>query len=403
MPLDLLALHGGLQPRDQNKVFNRAPPGRTKVILSTNIAETSITIPDCTTVIDSCREKQSSYDPVNRMPLLLEHFAAKSSLKQRRGRAGRVQAGTCYKLISRATHDGLPEHGTPEIHRCALDQTLLSLLFLGVENGSGNFFQTLLDPPNHAAVDSATLSLQKLGAITPPDVDNQVSLTPLGIHLACIPAPPPVGKIMILGSILGCRSAALAMAAGMSAGRTPFIRVENFSRRGIEMGDTIEDMKRQRTIEARKDLFRTVGNSDHAMLAAAYLQWDSSVGPERRSYCDLMGLNLNGMNDIKQLVNQLHLSLATAGYDATEESDRNSRSWRIIRACCVAALAPSQLVRVHRPSAKYAETIGGAKERMARPGSLRFSFKPHAMTRGPIPVIVKQTDRIARQCIIIME
>lgn len=372
VPVDLLPLHGGLQPRDQNKVFNLAPPGRTKVILSTNIAETSITIPDCTIVVDSCREKQSSFDPVNRMPLLLESFAAKASLKQRRGRAGRVQAGTCYKLISRATYDGLQEHGTPEIHRCALDQTLLSLLFLGIENGSGNFFQTLLDPPNQDSVDAATLSLQKLGAITSPDVDNQVSLTPLGTHLARIPAPPPVGKIMILGSILGCRSAALAMAAGMSVGRTPFIRVDNFARRGIGIDDTIEDMKRQRTIEARKELFRTVGNSDHALLAAAYLQWDSSVGPERRRYCDLMGLSFNGMHDMRQLVNQLHLSLTAAGYGSTEEADRNSKSWRIIRACSVAALAPSQLVRVHRPSTKYAETIGGAKEKDGEAKELAF-------------------------------
>lgn len=111
--IDLLPLHGGLQTTDQNKIFSPARSGRTKVIVSTNIAETSITIPDCTFVVDSCREKQSSYDPVNRMPILSERFAAKANLKQRRGRAGRVQAGTCYKLIARATYDGLEEHGTP--------------------------------------------------------------------------------------------------------------------------------------------------------------------------------------------------------------------------------------------------------------------------------------------------
>ena len=114
IPIDLLPLHGGLQPREQNKIFIPGPAGRTKVIVSTNIAETSITIPDCTFVVDSCREKQSSYDPVNRMPILSEHFAAKANLKQRRGRAGRVQAGTCYKLISRDTYDGLMSTGPPK-------------------------------------------------------------------------------------------------------------------------------------------------------------------------------------------------------------------------------------------------------------------------------------------------
>ena len=194
MSIQILPLHGGLQPRDQNLVFRRSPSGCTKVILSTNVAETSITIPDCTIVIDSCREKQSSYDPVNRMPLLLERFASQASLKQRRGRAGRVQKGTCYKLISKPTYSKLPMHGTPEIHRCALDQTLLSLMFLGVERGSGNFLRTLLDPPSQQSLDSAIVSLQRVGAVSDHNAAGKIDLTPLGMHLAGIPAPPTVGK-----------------------------------------------------------------------------------------------------------------------------------------------------------------------------------------------------------------
>jgi len=94
----ILPLHGGLQPREQKRVFDPSDYGTTKVILSTNVAETSITIPDCTIVIDTAREKQSSYDPSNRMPLLVEKFACRDSLKQRRGRAGRVRPGSCYKV-----------------------------------------------------------------------------------------------------------------------------------------------------------------------------------------------------------------------------------------------------------------------------------------------------------------
>ena len=188
----LLPLHGGLQPQEQNKVFRKAS-GQVKCILSTNVAETSITIPDCTVVIDACREKQASYDPVNRMPLLLDQFASKASLKQRRGRAGRVRKGKCYKLISKATFSKLAEHTAPEISRCALDQTLLSLLFLGVEDGSGRFLRNLLDPPSQKSVDSASVSLERLGAMDKIATDK-FCLTPLGIHLAGIPAPPTVGK-----------------------------------------------------------------------------------------------------------------------------------------------------------------------------------------------------------------
>ena len=251
----LLPLHGGLQPKDQNLVFRPDGVGSTKVILSTNVAETSVTIPDCTVVIDTAREKQSSYDPTNRMPLLVEHFASKASLKQRRGRAGRVREGTCYKLISRSTHSKLREHGEPEIQRCALDQTILSSLFLGVENGSGSFMQTLLDPPSRQSMDAAVFSLRKVGAVEPDGQGRDLRLTPLGVHLAGIPAPPTVGKskfgidcrvhsslwqpwslahsalplfysVLVMGSILGCRTAALAMAASMSSGRSPFLRID---------------------------------------------------------------------------------------------------------------------------------------------------------------------------------
>lgn len=192
----ILPLHGGLTPQDQNRVFDSANYGTTKVILSTNVAETSITIPDCTIVVDTCKEKQSSYDPSNRMPLLIEKLASRDSLKQRRGRAGRVRPGCCYKLISSDTHSKLPQHGEPEIKRCALDQTLLSLLFLGVEKGSGNFLSKLIDPPSEAAVDAAIYSLQKIGAIVLTYIGEErlVNLTPLGQHLAGIPAPPSVGK-----------------------------------------------------------------------------------------------------------------------------------------------------------------------------------------------------------------
>lgn len=152
----------------------------------------SITIPDCTMVIDTCKEKLSSYDPSNRMPLLIEAFASRDSLKQRRGRAGRVRPGSCYKLISRIKLEQLPEHGEPEIKRCALDQTLLSLLFLGIEQSSGAFLSNLLDPPSQSSIDAAIYSLEKLGAVT--SKGSKLSLTPLGMHLAAIPAPPCVGK-----------------------------------------------------------------------------------------------------------------------------------------------------------------------------------------------------------------
>lgn len=258
-------------------------------------------------VIDTCKEKQSSYDPSNRMPLLLETYASRDSLKQRRGRAGRVRPGSCYKLISREKFARLPEHGEPEIKRCALDQTLLSLLFLGIDQTSGTFLSKLLDPPSQMSIDAAVFSLEKLGAISAQD--RALTLTPLGMHLAAIPAPPAVGKMLVMGSLLGCRSAALVLAAGMTVGRSPFLQIKSPNYRKDESNEKAEkeEMKNEMILQERKKVFESVGNSDLALLAAVYMKWDSikGGGGEKRKFCDFMGISVNGIRDMKQLVNQL--------------------------------------------------------------------------------------------------
>jgi ATP-dependent RNA helicase DHX57 len=338
-------------------------------------AETSVTIPDCTIVIDTAREKQSSYDPANRMPLLIEHFASKASLKQRRGRAGRVREGTCYKLISRATYEKLRDHGEPEIQRCALDQTLLSLLFLGVERGSGTFMRTLLDPPSKESLQAAASSLLKIGAVEPDGQAGDLRLTPMGVHLAGIPAPPMVGKMLVMGSILGCRTPALAMAAALTLGRSPFLRIDarrNKRNNGEDDQASMEEMKQERILEERASLFKTVGNSDHALLAAVYMKWQDEGSGSRKRFCESLGLSFNGMRDMMQSVNQMDSSLRAAGYTGSTESDSHAHSWRIIRACAVSSMAPSQLVKVRRPAVTYQETAEGALEKDGEAKGLKF-------------------------------
>jgi len=107
------------------------------------------------------------------------------------------------------------------------------------------------------------------------------------------------------------------------------------------------------------------------------MQWDQTGtgGGERKRLCDSLGLSFNGMRDIAQLVKQYDSSLRAAGYAASKEADRNSNSWMIIRACAVAALAPSQLVRVQRPSAKYVETVEGAMEKDGVAKELKFFIR----------------------------
>lgn len=114
-----------------------------------------------------------------------------------------MREGSCYKLITSSLYRSLPEHGEPEIRRCALDQSILSLLFLGLENGSGDFLRVMLDPPSKQSIQSAFDSLEKVGAVARSG--DLLNLTPLGTHLAGIPAPPTVGKLIVMGYLLGCR------------------------------------------------------------------------------------------------------------------------------------------------------------------------------------------------------
>ena len=114
-------------------------------------------------------------------------------------------------------------------------------------------------------------------------------------------------------------------------------------------------------------------------LAAVYLSWDEAgaVSGGQKSLCESLGLGFNTMQEMKQLVNQYDTSLSSAGYEPSKDADRNVKSWPIIRACAVAALAPSQLVRLQRPTTKYDKTVEGAVERDGQAKELKFYIRGH--------------------------
>jgi ATP-dependent RNA helicase DHX57 len=178
-----------------------------------------------------------------------------------------------------------------------------------------------------------------------------------------------------MGSILGCRQAALAMAAGMTLGRSAFLRVDMpRSRRNESEEDAIARMKAERVLKERQLLSVEVGKSDHALLAAAFMKWldASSSGNSRKQVCDSLGLSFPAMREMLQLKNQLEGSLSSLGYVSNAATESNSSSWRIIRACAVAALSPGQLVKVVRPAIKYDSTAEGAVERDGKAKELKL-------------------------------
>jgi len=168
----------------------------------------------------------------------------------------------------------------------------------------------------------------------------------------------------------------LAMAAGISTGRSPFLRIDT-PRNSPSVTQSIEQMKQRNVLEERSKLFTQAGNSDHAMLAAAFMNWENVAtgGGERKKYCDRLGLSFVGMKDILQLVNQYDSALTAAGYKNSRESERNDKSWRVLRTCAVSAMAPGQLVRIQRPSTKYDSTAEGAKEKDGVAKELKFFIR----------------------------
>ena len=208
-----LPLHGSLPAKEQRRAFDTAPKGKTKIVVATNVAETSITIPDVTAVVDTLRCKETGYDASRSLPCLKEVWIRQDAAKQRKGRAGRVRRGRCYRLCPKSFFEGFGEHTTPEIHRVGLDGLCLQVLSMDLNVES--FAPSLLDPPKPETLQQALRELSDLGAV------SQKKLTPLGRHLAHLPCAPRLGKLLVLGASLGVRDEALRVAAGLG-GRSPW-------------------------------------------------------------------------------------------------------------------------------------------------------------------------------------
>jgi HrpA-like RNA helicase len=175
----VLKLHSSLSIEEQDKVFSYAPEGVRKCIISTNIAETSVTIDGIRFVIDSGRAKELDYDISAGLSRLSEFWISKASAKQRSGRAGRTGPGRCYRLYSDREYEHLNDFTVPEILRGPLEQLVLQMKALNL--GEPREFD-LVERPPVANFEHAISLLQNLGAL-----DNEERLTLLGQTLSTLP------------------------------------------------------------------------------------------------------------------------------------------------------------------------------------------------------------------------
>jgi ATP-dependent RNA helicase DHX57 len=353
--LHALPLHASLMPADQKRVFPLPPPGKRKVIAATNVAETSITIEDIVAVIDTGRVKETSYDPQSNMVRLAETWASRAACKQRRGRAGRVRAGDCYKLYTRNAEAKMMERPDPEIRRVPLEQMCLSIKAMGVQDVSG-FLASALTPPESTAVEGAVRLLSQMGAIT----DNE--LTALGRHMSMIPADLRLGKLLVYGATFGCLEAALTIASVLTA-RSPFMSPRERDQ------DTRNEFNRLRASFSKNQ-------GDLLVDLRAYEQWSAvrSKGASTRDlrfWCQDNSLSSQTMFDITSNRAQYLSSLKEISFIPTSYSSSNSSTHgmytkqnandALIRALVAASFSP-QIARIQLPDKKFAAGIAGAVE-----------------------------------------
>ncbi|KAK4138031.1 P-loop containing nucleoside triphosphate hydrolase protein [Trichocladium antarcticum] len=357
----VLPLHASLETREQKKVFSPAPPGKRKIVVATNVAETSITIDDIVAVIDSGRVKETSFDAQTNMRKLEETWASLAACKQRRGRAGRVQAGKCYKLYTRNLEFQMAERPEPEIRRVPLEQLCLAVRAMGIRDIS-HFLSRAPTPPEATAVEGAISMLRRMGAI---DGDE---LTALGQQLAMIPADLRCGKLMVYGAIFNCLDDCVTIAAILSS-KSPF----------VSPGERRDEAKAAKMRFAR-------GDGDLLTDLRAYQEWDAqmadrSVQQHRvRAWCADNFLSFPTLSDIASTRTQYYSALAEMGIitrrfppgpSSSSSPPTTTASTPLLRALTASAFSP-QLCRIQFPDKKFATSVSGAVELDPEAKTIRY-------------------------------
>jgi pre-mRNA-splicing factor ATP-dependent RNA helicase DHX15/PRP43 len=274
----VLPLYSSLPMQQQRKVFPPAPEGVRKVIVSTNIAETSVTIDGVVYVVDPGLFKQKLYNPRTHAESLLVSPISKASAMQRAGRAGRTRPGKCFRLYTPQTFDDeLSESNHPEIIRSNLCSVVLTLKSLGVEDLVHFDF---MEPPSPESMMRALEILRFLAAI-----DDEADLTEAGRQMAMLPIDPHLSRALIGAAHRGCLDEALAVVAMISVPPA-------FQR--PRMWQKMADKAHQ---------YFAAGSGDHLTMYKTYNEY--CMSDAKAEFCKQSFLSERSMKQAESIVRQL--------------------------------------------------------------------------------------------------
>ncbi|PWA89091.1 RNA helicase family protein [Artemisia annua] len=311
MDAQVLPLYGSLTPRHQASLpsfytFTASPPNCRRFIVSTNIAETSITVPGIRYVIDSGFMKQKEYNASTGISFLNIVPVSKGQAKQRAGRAGRLRSGRCFRLYTLDFYlDTLPDDAVPEIQRSPITSSVLFLKSLQLDVKNFGF----LDAPSSESVDDALRVLFLIDAI-----DENRTLTTIGKHMAELPLEPPLARFLLEAAESGCLHQAVPLAAMLS------VEGSFFHQKSINT--------------ASSPLPNGSGWGDHIQFLQIYEQW--AQNQYSLDWCEKYNLPVGGMG-YACLIHQ-HLLKAVmkfAKVNFTEQNNLATDYSKIRRCLCV--------------------------------------------------------------------
>ncbi len=352
----VMPLHGELPPEQQDAALSRQ--AKRKVVLATNVAETSVTVDGVTAVVDSGLSRQLRFDPNSGLDRLELGPISRASAEQRAGRAGRQEPGVCVRLWSEASQRARPEQTEPEIRRVDLAGPVLQLLAWGE---SDVLAFPWFEPPRETSVRQAEALLQRLGAIVeqvsnrPQHLNDEAGWKPaplvatLGQTLAKLPVHPRLGRLLIEGARLGQPDRA-ALAAALLAERDPFESWSSGHRTGAASpSDVLERLEALEEFEQTGRETTAFGRLNRG--AAQYLL------QTRDQLRRLVRRDGNVAESFRDSGSELQINSATKCHSATE------RDTALMRA--LLAAFPDRLAKRRESNSPRALMVGGCGVRLS--------------------------------------